>query len=51
MKKYYSSGSLSDINNVYGYSVSQTMVPVLKACRRQPDARERDEAGRQSSTI
>jgi branched-chain amino acid transport system substrate-binding protein len=31
MKKYYSSGSLSDINNVYGYTVSQTMVAVLKA--------------------
>ena len=32
MKKNYSSGSLSDINNVYGYTVSQTMVAVLKAC-------------------
>jgi branched-chain amino acid transport system substrate-binding protein len=31
MKKYYSSGSLSDINNVYGYTVSQTLVAVLKA--------------------
>jgi branched-chain amino acid transport system substrate-binding protein len=31
MKKNYSSGSLSDINNVYGYTVSQTMVAVLKA--------------------
>ena len=31
MKKYYSSGSLSDINNVYGYTASQTMVAVLKA--------------------
>jgi branched-chain amino acid transport system substrate-binding protein len=30
MKKYYSSGSLSDINNVYGYTVSQTLVAVLK---------------------
>ena len=33
MKKSYSSGSLSDINNVYGYTVSQTMVAVLKASR------------------
>jgi len=31
MKKYYSSGSLTDINNVYGYTVSQTMLAVLKA--------------------
>jgi branched-chain amino acid transport system substrate-binding protein len=31
MKKNYSSGSLADINNVYGYTVSQTMVAVLKA--------------------
>jgi branched-chain amino acid transport system substrate-binding protein len=31
MKKNYSSGSLSDINNVYGYTASQTMVAVLKA--------------------
>jgi branched-chain amino acid transport system substrate-binding protein len=31
MKKNYSSGSLTDINNVYGYTASQTMVAVLKA--------------------
>jgi branched-chain amino acid transport system substrate-binding protein len=31
MKKHYSAGNLTDINNVYGYSVSQTMVAVLKA--------------------
>ena len=31
MKKYYSSGSLTDINNVYGYTVSQTLQSVLKA--------------------
>ena len=31
MKKYNSSGSLTDINNVYGYSASQTMTAVLKA--------------------
>jgi branched-chain amino acid transport system substrate-binding protein len=32
MKKYYPGGSLADVNNVYGYSVAQTMVAVLKAC-------------------
>jgi branched-chain amino acid transport system substrate-binding protein len=31
MQKYNSGGSLSDANNVYGYSASQTMVHVLKA--------------------
>ena len=31
MQKYYSAGSLTDINNVYGYSAAQTLVPVLKA--------------------
>ena len=31
MKKYYPGGSLADINNVYGYSVAQTLVAVLKA--------------------
>ncbi len=32
MQKYNSSGSLADVDNVYGYSVTQTMVEVLKAC-------------------
>ena len=32
MKKYNSSGNLADGNNVTGYSVAQTLVPVLKAC-------------------
>jgi branched-chain amino acid transport system substrate-binding protein len=32
MKKSYPSGGLTDINNVYGYTVSQTMLAVLKAC-------------------
>jgi branched-chain amino acid transport system substrate-binding protein len=32
MKKYYPSGSLADAANVYGYSVAQTMVQVLKQC-------------------
>jgi branched-chain amino acid transport system substrate-binding protein len=31
MKKYYSGGSLADVNNVYGYSVAETVVHVLKA--------------------
>jgi len=31
MKKYNSAGNLTDSNNVYGYSVAQTMVAVLKA--------------------
>jgi len=31
MKKYYSGGSLADVNNIYGYSVAETMVAVLKA--------------------
>ena len=31
MKKYYPVGNLADVNNIYGYSVAQTMVAVLKA--------------------
>jgi len=31
MKKYYSGGSLADVNNVYAYSAAETMVHVLKA--------------------
>jgi len=31
MEKYNTSGSITDANNVYGYSVAQTMVGVLKA--------------------
>jgi branched-chain amino acid transport system substrate-binding protein len=31
MKKYYSSGSVADINNVYAYSAAETLVVVLKA--------------------
>ena len=30
MKKYNSAGSLTDVNNVYGYSAAETMVDVLK---------------------
>jgi branched-chain amino acid transport system substrate-binding protein len=32
MKKYYPDGSLTDSFNVYGYSVAQTLVQVLKQC-------------------
>jgi branched-chain amino acid transport system substrate-binding protein len=32
MKKYYPAGSLTDANNVYGYSVAQTLIHVLKQC-------------------
>jgi branched-chain amino acid transport system substrate-binding protein len=32
MKKYNPSGNVADDNNVYGYSVAQTMVAVLKQC-------------------
>jgi branched-chain amino acid transport system substrate-binding protein len=31
MQKYYPAGNIADTNNVYGYSVAQTMVAVLKA--------------------
>jgi branched-chain amino acid transport system substrate-binding protein len=32
MKKYYPDGSLIENSNVYGYTVAQTMVQVLKQC-------------------
>jgi branched-chain amino acid transport system substrate-binding protein len=32
MQKYYPDGSLHSVNNVYGYTVAQTLVAVLKAC-------------------
>ncbi len=32
MKKYYPEGNLTDSSNVYGYSVAQTLVQVLKQC-------------------
>jgi branched-chain amino acid transport system substrate-binding protein len=43
MKKYNSSANVSDVFSVYGYSVAQTMVAVLKASGDTP--RECDEAG------
>ena len=32
MKKYYPDGNVLEANNVYGYSVAQTLVQVLKQC-------------------
>ena len=32
MKKYYPEGDLSDLGNVYGYTVAQGLVQVLKQC-------------------
>ena len=32
MKKYYPDGSVQDANNVYGYTVAQTLMQVLKQC-------------------
>ena len=32
MQKYNSSANVADVNAVYGYSVSQTLIEVLKAC-------------------
>ena len=32
MKKYNPAANVADVNNVYGYSVTQTMVAVLKQC-------------------
>jgi branched-chain amino acid transport system substrate-binding protein len=36
MKKYNTSANVSDANAVYGYSVSQTMASVLRACGNDP---------------
>lgn len=32
MRKYRPGSELNDINNVYGYSAAQTLIPVLKQC-------------------
>jgi branched-chain amino acid transport system substrate-binding protein len=48
MKKYNSSASLSDNNNVVGYSVAQTMVAVLRACG---DNLTRDNLMKQAASI
>ena len=46
MDKYFPDGDKTNINNIYGYATAQTMVAGAEAMRRQPHARERDEAGR-----
>ena len=48
MAKYYPDGDKDSNFNTYGYSTAQLMVHVLQAVRRQPDARERHEAGHES---
>ena len=48
MKKYNTSGNVSDIFTVYGYSVAQTMVAVLKQCG---DDLTRENVMKQSANI
>jgi branched-chain amino acid transport system substrate-binding protein len=48
MKKYNSSGDVADSNNVYGYSVAQTMVAVLKA---SGDNLTRDNVMKQAASL
>ena len=48
MKKYYSGGSLADVNNVYGYSAAETLVHVLKAAG---DNLTRDNVMKQAASI
>ena len=47
MDKYFPDGDRSSSFTVYGYASAQTLVQVLKQCRRRPDPRERHAAGRQ----
>ncbi len=47
MAKYYPDGDKDSSFNSYGYSTSQLLIHVLKTVRRQPDPRERHEAGHQ----
>ena len=47
MAKYYPSGDVKDASNVYGYTRGADGGAGAQAVRRQPDARKRDEAGRQ----
>ena len=47
MAKYYPDGDKDSSFNAYGYSTTQLLIHVLEAVRRQPDARERHEAGHQ----
>ena len=48
MTRYYASGSLTDANSVYGYSVAQTMVQVLKQCG---DNLTRDNVMKQAASL
>ena len=45
MDKYYPDGDKNSSFTVYGYTVAQTLLADAQAGRRQPHARERDEAG------
>ena len=45
MKKYYPDGDLIDASNFYGWAVAPDAGAGAQAVRRQPDARERHEAG------
>ncbi len=47
MKKYLPDANPADSGNTYAYAVSPTMRALPQGLRRQPDAREPDEAGRQ----
>ena len=47
LDKYFPEGNRIDGSVMYGYTVAQGLVQVLKAVRRQSHARERHEAGRQ----
>jgi len=45
MDKYFPDGDKTNNNNVYGYATAQDHGSGLETMRRQPHARERDEAG------
>ena len=44
MDRYFPDGDKNNTLSVYGYSVAQTLVQVLKQCGDRPHPRERDEA-------
>ena len=48
MKKYYPSGDIKDANNVYGYTVAQGLVQVLKQCG---DNLTRDNVMKQAASL
>ena len=45
LDKYYPEANRADGSVMYGYTVAQGLVHVLKAVRRRPDPRQRHEAG------